>query len=105
MIRDSWNRIRAGGPPTIAGLALLLLASIGNVLGLAGYRFPVEASRASRVALALIALVLVVAAAGRLASRQSTANRPDQATVDRWFPLLLGLGLSCVTVGLLLSPR
>jgi hypothetical protein len=85
---------------------LLLLAAVGDVLVLAGYRLPLEVSRPSRIALAPIALVLVLAALGRLSSRRPAATGLlSQAEVDRWFLPLLGLGLSCVTVGLLTGPR
>ena len=102
MVQDYWNRIRAGGPPAIAGLVLLLLAGVGDTLALAGVRFPLQADRASRDALAKLGLVLTLAGVGRLVIRQSTRDRPDQTTVDPWFLLLLGLGMACNTAGLLL---
>jgi hypothetical protein len=105
MIQDSWNRIRGGGPLAIAGLVVLLLAGVGFVLVLAGVRFPLQADRAPRVVLALLGLVLMLAYVGRLVVRQSTLDRPDQATIDGWLPLLLGSSLACVAAGLLLSHR
>jgi hypothetical protein len=105
MARGIWERIRSGGPPAVAGLVLVLLAMVGDVLVLAGYRFPVQVSRPSGIALSLIAIVLVLAAAGRLRSHRSTADLPGQAGLDRWFLPLLGLGLSCIAAGLLMGPR
>jgi hypothetical protein len=105
MVQDSWNRIRAGGPPGVAGLVLLLLAGVGFMLVLAGVRVPLQADQAPRVVLALLALVLMLAYVGRLVIRHSTLDRPDQARVDGWLPLLLGSSLACVAAGLLLSHR
>jgi hypothetical protein len=105
MAQDIWNRIRAGGPPAIVGLVFLLLAGVGDVLVLAGVRVPLQADRAPRVVLALLALVLMLAYVGRLVIRQSALDHPDQATVDGWLPLLLGSSLACVAAGLLLSHR
>jgi hypothetical protein len=105
MTQGIWERIRRGGPPAVAGVVLVLLAMVGDVLVLAGYRLPVQISRLSGVALALIALVLVVAAAGRLRNRRPAAGLLSQAEVDRWFLPLLGLGLSCIALGLLMGPR
>ena len=104
MVRDSWNRVRAGGPPAVAGLILLLLAGVGFALVLAGVRVPLQADRAPRAVLALLGLLLMPAFAGRLVIRQATLDRPDQATVDGWLPLL-GSSLACVAAGLLLSHR
>jgi hypothetical protein len=91
------------GPPTLAGLVLVLLARVGDVLVLAGYRFPVEISRPSGIALSLIAVVLVLAPNGRLRSRRTAAGLLGETEVDRWFPPLLGLGLSCGTLGWLMG--
>jgi len=105
VVRDSWNRVRAGGPPAVAGLILLLLAGVGFALVLAGVRVPLQADRAPRAVLALLGLLLMPAFAGRLVIRQATLDRPDQAAVDGWLPLLLGSSLACVAAGLLLSHR
>jgi formate hydrogenlyase subunit 3/multisubunit Na+/H+ antiporter MnhD subunit len=105
MARDVWNRIRAGGPPAVAGLALLLLAAVGDVLVLAGVRFAVQADRASRLILVLLALVPLLAAGARSRSSKPIVDRPAQARVDGWFLLLLGLSLACVTASLLLGPQ
>jgi hypothetical protein len=105
MVQGVWERIRRGGPPAVAGVVLVLLATVGDVLVLGGYRLPVQTSRPSGVALALIALVLVLAAVRRLNSRRPAAGLLGQAEVDRWFLPLLGLGLLCIALGLLLGPR
>ena len=81
-----WARIRRGGPPAMAGLILMLLAAVGDGLGLAGYSFPAAVSQRSRdalwrVAIALVLLAfavvvadIVVAAAAQLRDRRSTAR-------------------------------
>ena len=105
MAQGIWERIRRGGPPAVAGVVLVLLATVGDVLVLAGYHLPVQISRVSGVALSLIAVVLILAAVRRLNSRRPAAGLLGQAEVDRWFLPLLGLGLSCIALGLLMGPR
>jgi hypothetical protein len=105
MAQGVWERIRRGGPPAVAGVILVVLAMVGDVLVFAGYRLPVQISRPSGVALALIALVLILAAVRRLNSRRPAVGLLGQAEVDRWFLPLLGLGLSCIALGLLMGPR
>lgn len=55
------------------------------------------------VLLAMVGDVLVLAANGRLRSRRTAAGLLGETEVDRCSPPLLGLGLACVALGWLMG--
>jgi hypothetical protein len=61
-----WGQLRGRGPGALAVLAVMLLAAIGLLGVVAGYRLPVVASRPSRVILALLGGVVLAGATQRL---------------------------------------
>ena len=98
------RRIRDLGPLGWLALGIALVVAGLGVAGLIGWRFPVEASRPSRLILILIGGVLLVWGARRVVREARDPGLADKTSPARLL-LLISLAMACMTLSQLLGPR
>ncbi len=99
-----WRELRDRGPVAFIGLGLAVVGMAGAMAVLGGWRFPIEASRASRLTLLGLS-ALFLAHAGVRMVRDARAGRPQpRAELDKSLALIM-LSVLCGLISLALGPR